>query len=199
MPRRIAVGHTRQMMHRTAEQLEAGLDGVLMAPRDAGSVRLIVRRTGPGLREVLEVGELDRDVGLVGDDWIRRPSRRTGQPSPWAQLTVMNARYSALIAGDEDPQAWAPAGDQLYVDLDLSEANLPAGTRLAVGSAVIEIQAQPHTGCAQFTARFGAEAMQLANSERGRALRLRGANATVVEGGSVRTGDAIRKLERGRP
>lgn len=187
------------MMHRTAEQLEAGLDSVLMAPRDAGSVRLIVRRTGPGLREVLEVGELDRDVGLVGDDWIRRPSRRTGQPSPWAQLTVMNARYSALIAGDEDPQAWAPAGDQLYVDLDLSEANLPAGTRLAVGSAVIEIQAQPHTGCAQFTARFGAEAMQLANSERGRALRLRGANATVVEGGSVRTGDAIRKLERGRP
>jgi uncharacterized protein YchJ len=199
MPRRIAVGHTRQMMHRTAEQLEAGLDSVLMAPRDAGSVRLIVRRTGPGLREVLEVGELDRDVGLVGDDWIRRPSRRTGQPSPWAQLTVMNARYSALIAGDEDPQAWAPAGDQLYVDLDLSEANLPAGTRLAVGSAVIEIQAQPHTGCAQFTARFGAEAMRLANSERGRALRLRGANATVVEGGSVRTGDAIRKLERGRP
>lgn len=182
------------MMQRSADELEAGLGNVLEAPRDAGPVRLIVRRTGPGQREILDVGELDREVGLVGDDWIRRPSRRTGQPSPWAQLTVMNARYTALIAGEGEPEAWALAGDQLYVDLDLSEANLPAGTRLAVGSAVIEIQAQPHTGCAQFTARFGADAMRLANSERGRALRLRGANATVVESGSVRTGDTVRKL-----
>ena len=182
------------MMHRTAAELEAGLADVRAAPRDEGALRLIVRRTGPGTREILEMGQLDRTVGLVGDDWVQRPSRRTGVPDPLAQLTVMNARYTELIAGQGGPHVWALAGDQLYVDLDLSEENLPGGARLAIGGAVIEIQAKPHTGCAQFSARFGAEALRIANSEMGRALRLRGANATVVEAGVVRLGDLAHKL-----
>lgn len=170
---------------------------VTASPRDEGPVRLIVRRTGRGQREVLAVGQLDREVGLVGDDWVNRPSKATGQPSPYAQLTVMNARFAALIAGDAGPGAWAQAGDQLYVDLDLSQENLPPGSRLAVGGAVIEISAQPHTGCAQFSARFGPDALRIANSELGRALRLRGTNAVVIEPGLVRTGDVARKVPAG--
>jgi MOSC domain-containing protein YiiM len=185
------------MTHRTAAELEQGMGDVTAAPRDEGQVRLIVRRTGKGQREVLAVGELDREVGLVGDDWVNRPSRATGQPSPYAQVTVMNARFAELIAGEAGPRAWAQAGDQLYIDLDLSQENLPPGSRLAVGRAVIEISAEPHTGCAQFSARFGLDALRIANSELGRALRLRGANAVVVEPGMVRTGDRARKLPTG--
>ncbi len=182
------------MTHRTTAELEQGLGDVMASPRDEGPVRLIVRRPGRGRREILAAAELDQEVGLVGDDWVDRPSRATGRPSPYAQLTVMSARYAALITGDAGPDAWAQAGDQLYVDLDLSQENLPAGSRLAVGSAIIEISAEPHTGCAQFVARFGLDAMQLANSERGRDLRLRGANAVVVRSGVVHTGDVARKV-----
>jgi MOSC domain-containing protein YiiM len=185
------------MTHLMIDELEQGIGDVMAAPRDEGPVRLIVRRTGRGQREILAAGELDPDVGLVGDDWVERPSRATGQPSPYAQLTVMSARYAALITRDAGPDAWAQAGDQLYVDLDLSQENLPAGSRLALGSAVIEVSAEPHTGCAQFVARFGRDAMLLANSERGRALRLRGANAVVVRSGVVRTGDVVCKVPAG--
>jgi hypothetical protein len=182
------------MTHKTAAGLEQGLDVVLAAPRDHGAIRLIVRRPGKGQREVLQSGELDDQVGLVGDDWVNRPGMGSDRPSPYAQLTLMNARFTELIAGDAGPDSWAQAGDQLYLDLDLSTENLPPGSRLAVGTAVIEIQSQPHTGCASFSARFGSEALRLANSDRGRALRLRGANAVVIEPGVVRTGDLARKL-----
>lgn len=182
------------MAHQIATQLEEGLQGVIAAPADAGVVRLIVRRPGEGQREILDEGVLDTSVGLVGDDWARRPSQRTGQPSPYAQLTIMNARFTQLIAGDEGPDSWAQAGNQLYLDLDVSEANLPAGTHLAVGTAIIEIQAEPHTGCAQFSARFGSDALRLANSVGGRALRLRGVNTVVIRSGVVRRGDIVRKL-----
>jgi hypothetical protein len=182
------------MAHQTAAQLQQGLASVMAAPADAGMVRLIVRRPGAGQREILAEGTLDTSVGLVGDDWANRPSGRTGRPSPYAQLTIMNARFTELIAGEDGPEAWAQAGDQLYLDLDISEANLPAGTRLEVGTAVVEIQAEPHTGCAQFSARFGSAALRLANSEHGRSLRLRGANTVVVRSGIVRTGDIARKL-----
>jgi MOSC domain-containing protein YiiM len=177
----------------TEEQLLAGLGLVRAAPADAGVVRLIVRRPEVDARETLEEGELDIDRGLVGDSWIERasPSTADGSPARYAQVTLMNARYAALIAGDRE--RWAEAGDQLYVDLDLSIANLPPGTELAVGDAVLRISEEPHTGCAKFMARFGSPAWRLANSEEGRALRLRGANASVVTSGTVREGDAVTK------
>jgi len=167
---------------------------VVDAPKDEGRVRLIVRRPGEGQREILEEGELDSKLGLVGDDWVNRPGLRSDLPSPYAQVTVMNARYTSLIAGDGGPEAWALAGDQLYLDLDISEQNMPRGTRLSIGSAVLEIQAEPHTGCAQFSARFGSDALRLANTEKGRSLRLRGANTVVVESGVVHNGDIARKI-----
>jgi MOSC domain-containing protein YiiM len=172
----------------TAEHLVAGLDHVCAAPRDEGLLELIACRPSTDEREVLEEAELDVGVGLVGDSWSLRGRR----PNPKAQLTLMNARAAALVAGDREQ--WALAGDQLYVDLDLSGDNLPPGTRLAIGSAVVEVSDLPHLGCAKFTARFGADARELVNSPEGIALNLRGINTQVVQGGTVRVGDAVRKL-----
>lgn len=182
------------MGHRTLAELEHGLDVVRAAPADDGVVRLVVRRPGPRQREILEVGELDVDLGLVGDDWIARPSKGSDRPSPWSQVTLMNARYTELIAGDAGPDSWAQAGDQLYVDLDLSMANLPPGSVLEVGKARLELSEQPHTGCANFSERFGLDALRMTTTEEGRSLRLRGANAVVVRSGSVRPGDQVRKV-----
>jgi hypothetical protein len=182
------------MTHATLDALEAGVADVRRAPKDAGTVELIVRRPAEEERETLEAAELDPAEGLLGDNWRVRGSRATedGSAHPDLQLTLMNARVTALIAGTRE--RWPLAGDQLYVDLDLSEANLPAGTRLEVGSAVVELTAIPHTGCGKFARRFGVEALKFVNSSVGRELHMRGRNARVVRGGTVRTGDAVRKL-----
>ena len=186
---------TRVARHLTTEELEAGLPEILRAPKDAGVVELIVRRPAEGEREVLQEGSLDLAEGLVGDNWRVRGSKRSadGLGHPDMQLNVMSVRVVDLVAAGER-ERWALAGDQLYVDLDLSEANLPPGTRLALGSAVIEVTEQPHTGCVKFSARFGVDAHRFVNTSAHRHLRLRGLNAKVVEPGTVRSGDAIRKL-----
>src|SRR5918997_1726577 len=106
------------------------------------------------------------------------------------QLNVMNSRVIALVARSRD--RWPLAGDQLYLDLDLSKDNLPAGTRLALGAAVIEVTAQPHTGCKKFVERFGVEAMKFVNSEMGKRLCLRGINAKVIEPGVIRIGQTAK-------
>jgi MOSC domain-containing protein YiiM len=173
--------------HADPEELAAGLDHVRSSPTDRGTVELIVRRPAENEREVLDEAELDAAVGLVGDRWHLGSS-----PTNDAQLTLMNARLAELVAQSRD--RWALAGDQLYVDLDLSVENLPPGTRLAVGEAVLEVSEVPHTGCAKFSARFGTDALKLVNKGEGRELRLRGMNARVVQPGTVRRGDAISKL-----
>lgn len=182
------------MQHLTTAQLEAGLPGIRRSPRDAGTVEMIVVRPGIGERRVLDEGQLDLTRGLVGDTWSVRPSSRTsdGSPHPDMQLNVMNARAVALVAGDR--QRWALAGDQLFIDLDLSARNLPPGTLLALGSAVIEVTDQPHRGCAKFSARFGRDALRFVNTPLACELRLRGLNARVVQAGRVRPGDAINKV-----
>ena len=186
---------TRVAKHLTTEELESGLDEIRRAPSSDGVVELIVRRPAVDEREVLEEGILDREEGLLGDTWRLRGSKRTadGSSHPDMQLNVMSARAVDLVAAGAR-ERWALAGDQLYVDLDLSEENLPPGTRLALGSAVIEVTDQPHTGCAKFSARFGAAAHTFVNTKAHRHLRLRGLNAKVVQPGTVRAGDAIRKL-----
>ncbi|HET9509130.1 MAG TPA: MOSC domain-containing protein [Gaiellaceae bacterium] len=177
--------------HPTTAELEAGLEHVRGAPADVGRVELVLRRPTEGEREILEAAELTPEDGVVGDRWSR--GRRHRPPNPETQLTLMSARAAELVSAGQR-QRWALAGDQLYVDLDLSEANLPTGTRLAVGSAVVELTPPPHTGCKKFVQRFGLDAMRFVNSPEGRSLRLRGANARVVERGLVRPGDEIRKL-----
>ena len=182
------------MEHLTMEELVAGLEAIRRSPTDEGRVELIVRRPAIDEREELDRGELSLAEGLVGDTWSARPSSRSddGGPHPDMQLNVMNARAIAHIAGD--PARRSLAGDQLYLDLDLSPANLPSGTRLALGSAVIEITDQPHRGCAKFAERFGLESMRFVNSPAGQELRLRGVNAKVVVPGAVGVGDAVRKV-----
>ena len=180
--------------HLTTEELHAGLDEIRRSPRDEGALVLIVRRPQVEQREVLQQGELDLVQGLVGDSWSRRGSSRSvdGGPHPEMQLNIMNARAAALVA--QSPERWQLAGDQLFVDLDLSPANLPPGTRLSIGEALIEVTPQPHTGCGKFVARFGLDAMKFVNSTIGRELSLRGINARVVQPGTIRVGDAVRKV-----
>ena len=177
-----------------ADELEAGLPEILASPKDRGTVDMIVRRPDVGEREVLDAGELDIAEGLVGDNWRRRGSGQTddGTAHPGMQLNLMNSRVIALVAQSGD--RWVLAGDQFFVDLDLARENLPAGTRLEMGSAVIEVSAVPHLGCRKFVARFGLEAMKFVNSRRGKKLCLRGINAKVIKPGRVDAGDTIRRV-----
>jgi len=180
--------------HLTTSQLQVGLAMIRRAPRDNGVLEMIVRRPAVRAREVIDEGELDVAEGLVGDNWRQRSSNRTpdGSPHPDMQLNVISSRVAALVA--QVKERWQLAGDQLYVDLDLSAANLPPGTQLVIGSAVIEVTNQPHTGCAKFVERFGVDAMKFVNSPLGRELNLRGINARVVKPGRIRVGDRLVKL-----
>lgn len=180
--------------HLTTAELEAELDHLRQAPRDEGVVHLIVRRPEVDQREVLDEAELDPELGLIGDNWKVRGSKRTpdGSAHPEMQINIMNVRVTALVAQEKD--RWPLAGDQLYIDMDLSRENLPAGSRIVVGSAVLEVSPLPHTGCKKFVSRFGAEAMEFVNSEVGKALCLRGINAKVVQGGTVRVGQTAKKI-----
>jgi MOSC domain-containing protein YiiM len=159
-----------------------------------GTLQLIVRRPAVDERESLEEARLDSTVGLEGDGWFDRGSSRMpdGRANPDAQVTLMSTRVLAAI--EPDPSRWPLAGDQLYVDVDLSITALPPGSRLAIGEAVVEMSETPHTGCAKFSARFGSDALRWINSPRGRELRMRGANARVVRGAVVRVGEGVRPL-----
>jgi len=179
--------------HLCRVELESGLDDIRQSPQDFGIVKLIVRRPAENAREILANAELEVDEGLVGDRWHRRVSSEVpeGKANLDTQLTLMNARAANLIAVSGD--RWELAGDQLFVDLDLSNHNLPPGTRLKMGSALIEVTAEPHRGCAKFRERFGLEALRFVNSKVGCELNLRGIYAKVVHSGIVRSGDSVKK------
>jgi MOSC domain-containing protein YiiM len=178
-------------MHLSREYLEERLGHIRQSPADRGAVVLVVRRPEVGARELPAEAMLDPAAGLVGDNWLARGSGSTpdGSADPQRQVTVMNARVAELVAGGRDRMPLA--GDQLYVDFDISQDNLPAGSLLAVGEAVLEVTEPPHLGCAKFVERFGADAMRFVNSRVGRQLRLRGMNARVLQRGIVRSGDAV--------
>jgi hypothetical protein len=183
-----------EVRHLTTAELEAGVETIRQSPKDHGVIDLIVRRPQSGDRDILAEGHLDLAEGLVGDNWRTRGSSTTadGQAHPEMQLNIMNSRAIAMIAQDKD--RWQLAGDQLFIDMDISVENLPPGTRLALGTAIIEVTPVPHTGCKKFVARFGLDAMQFVNSPVGKPLRLRGLNAKVVQPGVIRVGDTIKKI-----
>jgi hypothetical protein len=180
--------------HLTLQELEAALDHLRQAPKDNGVIQLIVRRPEVDQREVIEEAELDPVKGLLGDNWLVRGSKKTpdGSAHPEMQINIMNSRVTALVA--QDKERWPLAGDQLYIDMDLGHENLPPGSHLAIGSAVLEVSALPHTGCKKFVSRFGIEAMEFVNSPQGKALCLRGINAKIIQGGIVKVGQTARKI-----
>ncbi len=182
------------LTHLSMAELEAGLGIIRQSPSDNGILKMIVRRPKVDEREVVNEAELDLEVGLIGDTWKTRGSKATpdGSANIHAQITLMNMRTIALLAQDES--RWALAGDQLFVDFDMSEANIPAETRLAIGSAILEVSSTPHTGCAKFSERFGRDALKFVNSPDGKQLHLRGVNARVVQAGAIRVGDVVRKV-----
>ncbi len=183
-----------EIKHLSAADLEAGLNEIRNSPKDQSVLDLIVSRPEEDAREVMELADLNVEVGLVGDTWQDRPSIRSGdgKAHPDMQITMMNSRVATQVAQTKD--RWPLAGDQLFVDLDLSKANVPPGTRMSVGSAILEVTNQPHTGCGKFAARFGVEALKLISSPTGRELQLRGINLKVVQGGEIRPGCAVKKL-----
>jgi hypothetical protein len=178
----------------TMTELEEGMEFIRQSPRDEGVLKMIVRRPNVDERELVEECELNLEQGLAGDSWKVRGSSHTsdGSANVNAQLTIMNARVIELLAQDE--ARWPLAGDQLYIDMDLSEDNIPPGTQLALGSAMIEVSAQPHTGCKKFSSRFGMDAIKFVNSPEGKQLHLRGINTRVIQAGTIRVGDVLKKI-----
>jgi hypothetical protein len=176
-----------------AGELEQGFDHIMQSPKDEGALKLIVRRPETETRQTLGEGRLDTEQGLVGDNWLTRGSGHMpdGEADPEMQLNIMNARVVALLA--DDPVRRELAGDQLYLDMDLSKENLPAGTRLEIGEAMIEITEPPHTGCKKFAGRFGDDAVIFVNSGRGKKLNFRGINAKVIRSGNIKVGDVAKK------
>ncbi|HKY55061.1 MAG TPA: hypothetical protein VJM08_12175 [Anaerolineales bacterium] len=182
------------IQHLSMIELEAGLNHICQSPRDNGVLKLIVRRPNVDEREIITEGQLILIEGLEGDTWKARGSSHTadGSANVNAQITVMNSRAIALLAQEEE--RWPLAGDQLYIDMDLSHDNLSPGTRLSIGSAIIEVSAQPHSGCKKFSSRFGVEAMKFVNSPEGKRLHLRGINTRVVQAGTIRVADIVKKI-----
>lgn len=183
------------LVHLSMAELEAGLDKIRQSPQDNGVLKMIVKRPSSDQRVILTEGELSFTEGLVGDNWKERSSSRTpdGLAHPDMQLNIMNSRVIDLLA--QDKERWALAGDQLFVDLDLSVENMSPGTQLRMGTAVIEITDQLHTGCAKFAARFGRDALKFVNGPAHKALKLRGLNAKVVQPGIVRVNDTVSKMK----
>ncbi|MGD2078875.1 MAG: MOSC domain-containing protein [Chloroflexota bacterium] len=181
--------------HKTMAELETGLAAAGPSPQDNGALEMIVCRPAEEQRQVLPHGRLDPEEGLVGDNWRARGSRSTedGRAHPGMQITIMNSRIVDLLAGDR--ARWPLAGDQLYVDMDISDDNMPVGQQFTIGEALLEITEVPHTGCAKFTERYGSAAIRFVNSPEGRAARRRGVYARVIKPGRINTGDLMQKTE----
>ena len=183
-----------EIKHLSTPDLEAGLEQIRNSPKNQSVLDMIVSRPEEDAREIMELADLDVVVGLVGDTWQDRPSARSGdgKAHPDMQITLMNSRVADLVA--QSKERWPLSGDQLFADLDLSKTNVPPGTRISVGKAVLEATDQPHTGCKKFASRFGVDALKFISSPATEVLQLRGINLKVVEGGEIKPGATVKQL-----
>jgi hypothetical protein len=179
-------------MFASTHELNDGLGEIKQSPNDLGRVELIVCRPEIGERLELDLAELDIHEGLIGDNWKTRGKAKRKAANTDMQLNIMNSRAISLIA--KDKSRWKLAGDQFYVDFDLSKDNIPAGTVLEIGTAIIAVTHEPHLGCKKFQDRFGKESVVFVNSDIGKSLNLRGINAKVLKPGKVKVGDVIKKV-----
>ena len=175
--------------HLPLAELEARLRALPGAPKDSGRLALIVCRRDDGVRETPERVHLTAEEGVPGDSWGRRAPRK-----PEAQLAVMRRDVAELIANGQPLTVF---GDNLFVDLDISAANLPPGARLRVGGAIVEVTPLPHDGCGKFKGRFGPDALQFVNAKPTRDQNLRGIYWKVIESGEAAVGAPIQVLARG--
>lgn len=180
--------------HLSMEQLKAGLPDILQSPADNGKVEAVVVRPQSNERIDVETCQVSLAGGLEGDHWAKGCWKMTedGSPHPDVQICIMNSRCINLIAGER--ANWPAAGDNLFVDLDLTPENLPPGQRLQVGSTVIEITDTPHKGCAKFVERYGRDATAFVNVGDGDKYKLRGIYARVVQDGAINVGDTLTKI-----
>ncbi len=183
-------------MHITTTGIEKRMDWVLAAPADVGRVEMLVVRPAVNQRESLDQVMFSAQQGVFGDNWLASCWKKLpgGESDPQVQVAIMNARMIEVLTRDKT--RWPLAGDQLFVDFDLSVNNLAVGDRLQVGAAVLEITAEPHRGCGKFKRRFGMAALAMVNSAQGDARRLRGVYARIVSAGEVRVGDGVRKINQ---
>jgi len=180
--------------HRTEVELQIGLELIKQSPKDQGTLELIVIRPKENERTVLIDAQLSSRLGVHGDDWFKNSYIRLpdGSPHPDVQVSLMNSRCIDLLA--QEKSRWPLAGDQLYVDLDLSVDNLPVGQQLSIGSVILQVTDQEHTGCNKFAKRYGQAARIFVNSTVGKQLHLRGIYAKVVQDGSLKVGDRVIKI-----
>ena len=181
--------------HLDLDELNEGLPVILQSPKDQGTLKAIVVRTEENQRFSPTECHLSPELGLEGDAWAKGCwlSLPDGSPHPDVQITIMNARAIDLIA--QRTSSWSLAGDNLYIDLDLSDDNLPCGHRLSIGPSILEVVDRPHTGCSKFAQRFGNDAMRFVNSPEGTRLHLRGIYAKIIAAGKVKVGDPVCKTE----
>ena len=179
--------------HPSLQELQTTIPDISASPADQGTVDMIIRRPQTGERDVVESCELDETHGLVGDNWEQRGSSATpdGSANPDAQLTIINTRIINAVAGEKS--RWPLAGDQLVINLDFSHDNLPPGTRLSIGTTIIELTAEPHTGCVKFMNRFGKDALRFVSGPEAMRQRRRGANAKIIKSGTIKIGDVATK------
>ena len=180
--------------HLTMAELEDGFPEIIRSPKDNGRLEGIVVRPARGKRQELRTSDVSFDGGVHSDLWAKAcwKSTEDGRPHPDVQICIMNARCIALIA--QERGNWAPAGDNLFIDLDLSPDNLPPGQRLAIGTAIIEITDTPHNGCAKFIGRYGRDAGIFVNGRLGKRHRLRVVYARVIRDGTVTVDDVVTKV-----
>ena len=174
--------------HLALSELEGRFERLAPAPRDGGRVRFVVKRAPDKTRDVLDWVELRPATGIPGDAWGRHPA-----PDPIAELTVMEIAVAELIANGQPVTVF---GDNLFMDLDLSNQNLPTGSRLRVGEALLEVTPKPHNGCRKFAARFGQDALRFVSKRELRHRNLRGIYMRVLEGGRIAPGVSVEVLSR---